>query len=310
MFPFNAKETPNLNTPKFNLQEAFSNLQSQWSSFLNNPSSDLHRHHQHRHHFPNFPDPSILKTHLQSTFSNFANTAKHAFHPRTSTPSSSSANLKPNPVWAKIPAPNESQLDSFRQPGKTKSGIGIDERLGGVPVYALINSSEELVLVSGVGTGKSLGLFCFKSEDAEALLEQMKSINPTMRSGSRVVALDLNKVFQLKVNGVAFRLIPDSVQVKNALVVRQSAGFRQEDFAGVPVFQEDLENSVLRASRVQKMLNPALRPGDIQVVVLEEIIKGMKDSSNSEWDDIVFIPPGFNVSNGPLQQESSETQSK
>lgn len=71
----------------------------------------------------------------------------------------------------------------------------IEERLAGVPVYALSNSNEEFVLVSGLSTGKSLGLFCFKQEDAEALLEQMKSMDPGMRKGgSKVVPVALNKV--------------------------------------------------------------------------------------------------------------------
>lgn len=70
----------------------------------------------------------------------------------------------------------------------------IEERLAGVPVYALSNSSEEFVLVSGFKTGKNLGLFCFSEADAAALLEQMKSMDPSMRNGSQVVAVALNKV--------------------------------------------------------------------------------------------------------------------
>ncbi|CAK9154054.1 unnamed protein product [Ilex paraguariensis] len=77
---------------------------------------------------------------------------------------------------------------------------------------------------------------------------------------------------------------------------RLKAGFSDESFSGVPVFQskslilrsqnkryrpvffrkEDLEKSLLRASRQQKKLNPAFREGDIQVAVLEDIIQGMK----------------------------------
>lgn len=70
----------------------------------------------------------------------------------------------------------------------------IEERLAGIAVYALSNSAEEFVLLSGVRTRKSLGLLCFKKEDAEALLEQMKAMDPGMRRGSKVVAVALNKV--------------------------------------------------------------------------------------------------------------------
>lgn len=201
----------------------------------------------------------------------------------------------------------------------------IEERLAGVPVYALSNSSDEFVLVSGVRTGKSLGLFCLKKEDAETLLEQMKLMDPGMRQGSKVVAVALNKVFQLKLDGVAFRLMPDSTQVKNALRVMEKAGFSDDGFSGVPVFQsrslilqsqdkkyrpvffrkEDLENSLLSASNQQNRLNPAFRQGDIQVAVFEEIIKGMQENASRQWDDVVFIPPGFDASISSPQQPAT-----
>ncbi|KAK8961249.1 hypothetical protein KSP40_PGU008244 [Platanthera guangdongensis] len=70
----------------------------------------------------------------------------------------------------------------------------VEERLSGVPVYALSNAAEEFVLVSGVRTKRSLGLVCFKKGDAEALLHTLKSMNRDFRRGSRVVAIALNKV--------------------------------------------------------------------------------------------------------------------
>ncbi|OMO51778.1 Tic22-like protein [Corchorus capsularis] len=293
--------TDNSNTPKIfslskqphpllNLQQAFSNLQTHCSSLLQ----------QTQHHF---------KDAFDYTFSRF--------HPPSFSPK--------GPVFARIADSRKPQIDFSKKSGVAMSAEAIEERLAGVPVYALSNSEEEFVLVSGVRTKKSLGLLCFKKEDAEALLEQMKSMDPGMRKGgSKVVAIALNKVFQLKVDGVAFRLIPEPAQIKNALTERERAGFSDDDgFPGVPVFQsrslilrsqnksyrpvffrkEDLDKSLQRASRDQNQLNPAFRQGDIQVAAFEEIIKGMKDSSNSKWDDVVFIPPGFDISTDPTQQQ-------
>jgi hypothetical protein len=77
----------------------------------------------------------------------------------------------------------------------------IEERLAGVPVYALANPAQEFVLVSstrvggqggeGVKPPPALGLLCFRKEDADALLEQMEG---DMRAGSSVVPVALNKV--------------------------------------------------------------------------------------------------------------------
>uniref|UniRef100_A0A3Q7I8N2 Protein TIC 22-like, chloroplastic n=1 Tax=Solanum lycopersicum TaxID=4081 RepID=A0A3Q7I8N2_SOLLC len=236
---------------------------------------------------------------LQTQFTNFLQTTI----PQLNTPQNS-------PLWAKIGVKKQSL-----------STETIEERLGGVPVYALSNASQEFVLVSGVSTGKSLGLFCFSEADAEALRQQMESMDPSMRNGSRVVPVALNKVFQLKVDGVAFRLIPEASQVKNAIKERERTGTTDESFYGVPVFQsrslilrsqnkryrpvffrkEDLESSLVRASQQQGRLNPALK-GDIQVHLLFFTVYLLFDSSTSQWDDVVFVPPGFDVSADPSQK--------
>ncbi|XP_059632090.1 protein TIC 22-like, chloroplastic isoform X2 [Cornus florida] len=311
--------SPQPKFPQFNLQQAI-------TDFQNHCYSSLQNHHHHHHTLFNIPlfspksNPYSLKTHLESTLSNLQHHAKQAIESgfssfRVSFGSGSSGR---NPVWGRIAERNGAGPAC----GGALSTEAIEERLAGVPVYALSNSSQEFVLISGVNTGKSLGLFCFKEEDAEALLEQMKSMDPGMRQGSKVVAVALNKVFQLKLDGVAFRLIPETSQIKNALRERQKAGLSDESFFGVPVFQsrslilrsqnkryrpvffrkEDLENSLLRASRQQKQLNPVFREGDIQVAVLEDIIQGMKDNTTSKWHDVVFVPPGFDVSTDTTQQ--------
>ncbi|KAH9679912.1 protein TIC 22-like [Citrus sinensis] len=248
---------------ELNLNQSLSTFQAQCSGFLNHLS------------------------HLQSCLFSLHDRAKHSLEAGFSRSISCSFPSNKNPAWARISDNSSSsspttQTNLISQLGNAMSAEAIEERLAGVPVYALSNCNEEFVLVSGAKTGKSLGLMCFKKEDAEALLHQMKSMDPAMRKeGSRVVPVPLNKVFQLKVNGVAFRLIPESTQVKNALREMEKAGFSDDAFAGVPVFQEDLEKSLRRASSDQNKLNPAFRMGDIQVAVFEEIIKGMKCGN---WD--------------------------
>ncbi|XP_050375068.1 protein TIC 22-like, chloroplastic [Argentina anserina] len=292
--------------PHLNLHQSLTSLQTHCSGILHNLS-----------HLSLFnPNPSSLQTHLQSALSNLQTQAKTAFH--------ASESSQHSPLWARIAVNSKPQLpiDAPRVASAAMSTEAIEERLAGVPVYALSNAAEEFVLVSGAASGKSLGLFCFKKEDAESLLEHITVMDPGMRSGSKVVAVALNKVFQLKVDGVAFRLIPESSQVKNALKEKEKAGSSDDGFFGVPVFQsrslilrsqsksyrpvffrkEDLENSLSRASRDQKQLNPSLRPGDIQVAVLEDVIKGMKEGSAPVWDDVVFIPPGFDISTDPTKQ--------
>ncbi|GMH08055.1 hypothetical protein Nepgr_009895 [Nepenthes gracilis] len=311
------KHTATASTTEPLLQQALTNFRTSCSAFISNLSSSLH------HHSPHFslvePNLTSLQTHLQFSLSNIHINATRALQAHFSNSLFFSAK---SPLWARITLPNQARCESMKPPNcRAMSNEAIEERLAGVPVYALSNSAGEFVLVSGVKSSKSLGLFCFKEADAEALLEQMRLMDPGMRDSSKVVAVALNKVFQLKLNGVAFRLIPEASQIKNALREMEKAGSSEEAFPGIPVFQsqslilrsqnksyrpvffrkEDLENSLLRASRQQNRLNPVLRQGNVEVAVLEEIIKGMKDGSCSKWDDVVFIPPGFDVSTDPTR---------
>ncbi|KAL8201680.1 hypothetical protein R6Q57_010827 [Mikania cordata] len=277
---------------QFNLQQVINKLQNDCSSFIQNLQFFK-------------PSPESGKLRFEFNLPDAGNDTKTAI---------SSLSLRKNPVWARITADKPA--------GAAMSNEDIEQRLAGVPVYALSNSSEEFVVVSGQNPMKSLGLLCFKEEDAVTLLGQMKSMDPRMRPGSKVVPVALSMVFQLKVNGVSFRFIPESSQIKNAIEERRKAGILDESFSGVPVFQsrslvlrsqnkryrpaffrkEDLEKSLAKASLQQRQLNPALRVGDLEVAVLEDIIQGMKDNSTTDWDDVVFIPPGFDVSTGPSRQ--------
>ncbi|XP_077229490.1 tic22-like family protein [Tasmannia lanceolata] len=316
--------SPNPKEQKPILQQPFINLNKHFSGFIQHVFDSIQPQPST---FSN-PNTSSPKTHLELALENLGNQAKRVFLTGIShfapSPNPASSSTK-NAIWARISSPNETQFKPIERFNRGMPIEAIEERLAGVPVYALSNSAEEFVLVSGVKSGKSLGLFCFKREDAEALLDQMKSMEPSMR-GSKVVAVALNKVFQLKVDGVAFRLIPESCQIMNALKTKETLGDSDQGFSGVPVFQsqslvlrsqnkryrpfffrkEDLEMSLFRASQLQKTLDPAFKKGDIQVCVLEEIIQGMKESSTSKWDDVVFIPPGFDVSTVPSQQRLSD----
>ncbi|XP_071706761.1 protein TIC 22-like, chloroplastic [Rutidosis leptorrhynchoides] len=283
---------------QFNLQQTINNFQNQFSSFLQNLNN-----HQPLPPFLN-PNPNSNNFNFELTLSDDGN-------------KNQKSNLfAKNLPWARITT--EKTVAS----GAGMTDEDIEQRLAGVPVYALSNSSEEFVVVSGQNPVKSLGLLCFKEQDAETLLGQMKAMDPSMRPGSKVVPVALSMVFQLKVNGVSFRFIPESSQIKNAIEERRKAGVSDDSFSGVPVFQsrslvlrsqnkryrpaffrkEDLEKSLAKASVQQKHLNPALRVGDLEVAVLEDIIHGMKDDSSTVWDDVVFIPPGFDVSTDTSRQ--------
>ncbi|VFR01173.1 unnamed protein product [Cuscuta campestris] len=255
-------------------------------------------------------------TSLQTNVSNFFQNAlqQPPFHPRESPALARASSLVSSPNGgASISSGGGGSREGIRSSPTTS----IRERFTGVPLYALSNPNQEFVLVSA-GNGKtSLGLFCLGEADAASILHQLKSIDPSMHKDYRVVPVALNEV----ISSFNLKCTPYECQFLLPLMlmqVRKRSGISDTTFPGVPVFQsnslvlrkentryrpfffrkEDLEKSLSRASRDQNILNPALK-GDIQVDVLEDIIQGMKDSSTSAWNNVVFIPPGFDVSTNP-----------
>ncbi|XP_073010303.1 protein TIC 22, chloroplastic [Typha latifolia] len=181
--------------------------------------------------------------------------------------------------------------------------------LAGTPVYTVSNSNNEFVLISDPKNGlRSLGLLCFRNEDAQALLSQVKLRQPVLGKGARVVPITLDQVYMLKVEGIAFRFLPDPLQIKNALELKSADLTR--GFDGVPVFQsdllvikkknkrycpiyfqkEDIERELLKVSKASR--GPGFSQ-QIMVGSLEDVLKKMEmNDKNSGWDDLIFIPPG------------------
>ncbi|XP_066377296.1 protein TIC 22, chloroplastic-like [Miscanthus floridulus] len=179
--------------------------------------------------------------------------------------------------------------------------------LTGTPVFTVCNSSNEFVLVSDPATGlRSLGLLCFRSEDADALLSHVRTRQPVLGKGAKVVSITLDQVYMLKAEGIAFRFLPNPLQIKNALEMKSGL----TAFDGVPVFQsdllvvkkqkkrycpiyfqkEDIERELTRASKGSR--GSALSK-QIMVGSLEDVLKKMEiNERNSVWDDLIFIPPG------------------
>ncbi|KAG6514746.1 hypothetical protein ZIOFF_025116 [Zingiber officinale] len=112
----------------------------------------------------------------------------------------------------------------------------VAKTLAGTAVYTVSNSNNEFVLISDPNNSfRSLGILCFRQEDAQTLLAQVKLRQPILGRGAKVVPITLDQVYMLKVEGIAFRFLPDPLQIKNALTLR-SADI-SKGFDGVPVFQ-------------------------------------------------------------------------
>ncbi|KAF8097063.1 hypothetical protein N665_0296s0044 [Sinapis alba] len=181
----------------------------------------------------------------------------------------------------------------------------VAKALAGTSVFTVSNTNNEFVLISDPTGDKSIGLLCFRQEDAEAFLAQARLRRRELKTNAKVVPINLDQVYLLKVEGISFRFLPDPIQIKNALELKSSSS--KNGFDGVPVFQsellvvrkknkrycpiyfskEDIERELSKYSRASR--------GDQQIMVgsLEDVLRKMERSEkNSGWEDVIFIPPG------------------
>ncbi|CAH9054039.1 unnamed protein product [Cuscuta europaea] len=193
--------------------------------------------------------------------------------------------------------------------GNEMSSERVSKALLGTSVYTVSNANNEFVLISDPNSTKSIGLLCFREEDADAFLSQVRSRRGEVKGSVKVVPITLDQVYMLNVEGIAFRFLPDPVQIKNALELKPKSS--TSGFDGVPVFQSDL--LVVKKKRrrylpiffrkedIEKELSTVARASKggysasqhILVGSLEDVlIKMQKSEKNSGWEDLIFVPPG------------------
>uniref|UniRef100_A0A0D3DHG1 TF-B3 domain-containing protein n=1 Tax=Brassica oleracea var. oleracea TaxID=109376 RepID=A0A0D3DHG1_BRAOL len=146
----------------------------------------------------------------------------------------------------------------------------VAKALAGTSVFTVSNTNNEFVLISDPTGEKSIGLLCFRQEDAEAFLAQARLRRRELKANAKVVPINLdqdyvsvsyefmclgvksqliclclafinlvyNMVYLLKVEGISFRFLPDPIQIKNAMELKSSSS--KNGFDGVPVFQSEL----------------------------------------------------------------------
>ncbi|KMZ59478.1 Tic22-like family protein [Zostera marina] len=246
---------------------------------------------------------------FDSTRRNLLSNASNIFRPL-----SLSLSLSPPSLHSSPPGPLFASASQSRgEWGKHTFDVALGEdyiskTLVGTSVYTVANMNNEFVLISDPNDDnlKSLGLLYFRQEDARTLLAQVQSKkkNSGVGRGARVVPISLDQVYMLKVEGIAFRFLPDPLQIKNALELKSSSGFD-----GVPIFQsehlvvnkknrrycpvyfqkEDIDRDLKRMPRKSR----GSASQTITVGSLEDILKKMEmNDLDSGWDDLIFIPPG------------------
>jgi hypothetical protein len=98
-------------------------------------------------------------------------------------PPPSRLRLAPSPPFASVSQPKQTANTA------NLSSEHVAKALAGTAVYTVSNSDNEFVLISDPNGAKSIGLLCFRQEDAEAFLAQVLCFYTVIRTYIRVHCL-------------------------------------------------------------------------------------------------------------------------
>ncbi|KAG5412867.1 hypothetical protein IGI04_000434 [Brassica rapa subsp. trilocularis] len=181
-----------------------------------------------------------------------------------------------------------SPFASVSQSSKPSSGAStttlnpshVAKALAGTSVFTVSNTNNEFVLISDPTGDKSIGLLCFRQEDAEAFLAQARLRRRELKTNAKVVPINLD---QLKSSSSKNGFDGVPVFQSELLVVRK----KNKRYCPIYFSKEDIERELSKYTRASR--------GEQQIMVgsLEDVLRKMERSEkNSGWEDMIFIPPG------------------
>ncbi|XP_022982279.1 protein TIC 22, chloroplastic isoform X2 [Cucurbita maxima] len=186
--------------------------------------------------------------------------------------------------WRSFPTPPFASLAQHTNAlAATLSSDQVAKSLVGTAVYTVSNSNNEFVLISDPNGVKSIGLLCFRMEDAETFLAQVRSRKRELRSNAKVVPLTLD---QLKASDSKSSFDGVPVFQSDLLIVKK----KNKRYCPIYFTKEDIEKELSKVSKASRGLGTSQH---IMVGSLEDVLKKMElNEKNSAWEDLIFIPPG------------------
>ncbi|XP_022750545.1 protein TIC 22, chloroplastic-like [Durio zibethinus] len=176
------------------------------------------------------------------------------------------ATILHRPVFASVSQPTAAAA-------ATSSLEHVAKTLAGTAVYTVSNSNNEFVLIYDPNGIKSIGFLCFRQEDAEAFLAQVRLRRRELRSNAKVVPITLDQ--------------------SDLLVMRK----KNKRFCPIYFNKEDIEKELSKVSRASRGTSASQHIMVSYVGSLEDVLKKMEMSEkNWGWDDVIFIPPGKSYS--------------
>ncbi|KAH0900899.1 hypothetical protein HID58_040402 [Brassica napus] len=130
----------------------------------------------------------------------------------------------------------------------------VAKALAGTSVFTVSNTNNEFVLISDPTGDKSIGLLCFRQEDAEAFLAQARLRRRELKTNAKVVPINLDQLKSSSASKNGFDGVP--VFQSELLVVRK----KNKRYCPVYFSKEDLERELSKYTRASR--------GEQQIMVM------------------------------------------
>lgn len=198
----------------------------------------------------------------------------------------------------------------------------IIQKLRSVPVFTIANSQGAPLVASPPQGQKGpavAGVF-ISQKDAQAFLDRLKSKNPDLAKGVKVVPVSLAEVYQLnqtnkgKPDGLGFAYVPSEQQVQTAMSLLKQSGQQVQKFNATPLFvarggekggyltiqegnqsyipmffkKEELQTLIDRFKQQQPQQATNVQ---IQVLTLEGLMEVLQTKNEPQYSQIVLVPP-------------------
>gem|GEM_PF-174458 len=226
------------------------------------------------------------------------------------------------------------------------------ERLNGIPVFTITDEKGTPLLGSlpkqanSPDSDKQLLLFFLSPNDAQKMVDQIKTSNPAVGGKAKIIIRSMNDAYQvIKSNTekkIAFQIIPDKASIDSARTILSSQGKPADQLPNVPVFfaiggkdkqeglltleqdgkqlvpfffdQKDLQGLIDRAKGQQPDIASTTK---IQVTSLFQVLDSMITDANKPNPDaerFTFVPSRqafeYTVKNQPQSAQPPQAQPK
>jgi nickel transport protein len=196
------------------------------------------------------------------------------------------------------------------------------QKLRSVPVFTIANSQGSPLVASppqGQKGSPVAGVF-INQKDAQAFLDSLKTRNPKLAEGVKVVPVSLAQIYELdqssqgKPDDLDFAYVPSKQQVDTAMTLLKQGGQQVQQFNATPLFvarggaekgyltiqqgnqtvipmffkKEELQSLLDRFKQQQPNLTSTI---EIQVLSLEGLMEVLRTKNDPQLNQIVLIPP-------------------